>query len=223
MRSATQIRQRRERLMRRTADRHGRRGRTSRSERGSTSSLELMALTPMLALMVLLILWAGRGARAELVTSLAAQEAAVAAALCCNDGTSDGPSDRGNPGEGTGDELRRELMAEAVLGTRPGLDYLCLSGPQPAFGRAGFVAETAADLTAGQSATGAAGRVLIVTTHVTCETDGATAPVRGLFGTRTLHGHGAHVAVLAQAPEPDGDAPGESEDGTPDESEGGTS
>lgn len=220
MRSATQTCQRRRRLNRRTAARHQRQHRTDRGERGSTSSLELMALTPMLALMVLFILWAGRGARAELVTSLAAQEAAVAASLCCNDTTPHEPADGQTPDEDTSAVPSRELMAEAVLGTRPGLDYLCLGDPQPAPGRAGFVTEAAADLTAGESADDAAQRVLVVTTHVTCETDGATAPVRGLFGTRTVHGHGAHVAVIAQAPETEGQTPDEPEDETPDNEDG---
>ncbi|WP_420624156.1 hypothetical protein [Candidatus Poriferisodalis sp.] len=176
-----------------------------------------MALTPMLALGVLFILWAGRGARAELVTSLAAQEAAVAAALCCNDDPPNGPADGGEPNEGTSSEPRRELIAEAVLGARPGLDYLCLDGPRPAPGRAGFVTEATADLAGQQSAAGVTRRVLVVATHVTCETDGATAPVRGLFGTRTLHGHGAHVAVFTQAPNPDGKAPDDPKSGTPDD------
>lgn len=193
-----------------------RQARTDRGERGSTSSLELMALTPMLALGVLFILWAGRSARAELVTSLAAQEAAVAAALCCNDGPTNGPSD-GDPDPHIGSELRRELMAEAVLGARPGLDYLCLDGPRSAPGRTRFVTATAADLTTGRSTAGTAQRVQVVTTHVTCQTDGATAPVRGLFGTRTLHGHGTHVAVLARTPTPDNNEPDDQADETPDD------
>ena len=174
-----------------------------------------MALTPMLALGVLFIMWAGRSARAELVTSLAAQEAAVAAALCCNDPSPDG-SGGGEPGGAANGDTRREHMAEAVIGARPGLDYLCLNGPRPAPGRAGFVTETAAELDAGQSAAGAAQRVLIVTTHVTCETDGAAAPVRGLFGTRTMHGHGAHVAVFAPGPEPHSATPDDVDDENPD-------
>ena len=189
------------------------RGRIGRGEHGSTSSLELMALTPMLALGVLFILWAGRSARAELVTSLAAQEAAVAAALCCNDQPQNADANGDGDGEpSTPDEPRRELMAEAVIGARPGLDYLCVGDPGPAPGRAGLVTETAAEVTAAQSAAGIAQRVLIVTTHLTCHTDGATAPVRGLFGTRTLHGHGAHVAVLAHPPEPDDNTPDDPDD-----------
>ena len=181
--------------------------RTAHDERGSTSSLELMALTPMLALGVLFILWSGRGARAELVTSLAAQEAAVAAALCCADGSATEPG-------GLDDYQRRELTAAAVLSARPGLDYLCLSGPQPAPGAAGFVTEAHVDLEQPSSAAKHAERAEIVTTHVTCETDGAVAPIRGLFASRTVHGHGAHVIVHTGAPEPVGEIPddlGESE------------
>lgn len=198
-----------------TPRRPGRRARTNRGERGSTSSLELMALTPMLALGVLFILWAGRSARAELVTSLAAQEAAVAAALCCNDSTPDSPADGNHPNERTDAESHREHMAQAVLDARPGLDYLCLDGPQPPPDRFGLVAETTADLSPGEAADSTAQRLLIVTTHVTCRTDGATAPIRGLFGTRTHHGHGAHVAVLAQPTKPDSETPDESESDTP--------
>lgn len=162
-----------------------------RGAAGSTSSLELMALTPMLALLVLFILWAGRAGRAELVTSLAAEEAAVAAALCCNsEGTADPAA--------AGGSLGREATAEAVISSRPGLDYLCLGGPQPAAGTAGYVTAAEADLSGPDSSAELAGRVLVVTAHVTCETDGAIAPVRGLFGTRTLHGHGAHVAAFAR-------------------------
>lgn len=166
-----------------------------------------MALTPMLALGVLFILWSGRGARAELVTSLAAQEAAVAAAVCCADGHSTAPGS-------LDDAQRRELTAAAVLSARPGLDYLCLNGPRPAHGAAGFVTAAHVDLKQPSSATEHAERVEIVTTHVTCDADGAVAPIRGLFGSRTVHGHGAHVIVRTGAPEPAGNTPddlGESE------------
>ncbi|WP_419853878.1 hypothetical protein [Candidatus Poriferisodalis sp.] len=176
--------------------------RTARDERGSTSSLELMALTPMLALGVLFILWSGRGARAELVTSLAAQEAAVAAAVCCADG-------RATEAGSLDDAQRREITAAAVLGTRPGLDHLCASGPRPAPGTTGFVTEARVDLEQPPSAAEHAQRVHIVTTHVTCEADGAVAPIRGLFASRTVHGHGAHVIVHTGTPEPAGKTPGD--------------
>ena len=211
MRVMTPTRARQQRPLDDTGPEPRRRRRTGRGDHGSTSSLELMALTPMLALGVLFILWAGRSARAELVTSLAAQEAAVAAALCCNDRRTDSAADS-EPADGPDSAARREHMAQAVIGARPGLDYLCLDEPGPAPGRTGLVTEAAAEVTAAQSATGVARRVLIVTTHVTCLTDGATAPVAGLFGTRTLHGHGAHVAVLAHPHTNAPDDPGDSGD-----------
>lgn len=215
MRLMTPARLRRERRLGDTGFEPRRRCRTGRGDHGSTSSLELMALAPMLALGVLFILWAGRSARAELVTSLAAQEAAVAAAVCCNDRRTDSAAD-GEPAEGPNSAVRRELMAEAVIGARPGLDYLCLDGPGPAPGRTRLVTEAAAEVTAAQSAAAVAQRVLIVTTHVTCLTDGATAPAHGLFGTRTLHGHGAHVAVLAHPPEPHTNTTDDPDDEKPD-------
>ncbi|WP_420608941.1 hypothetical protein [Candidatus Poriferisodalis sp.] len=200
MRLTAPVPARRARHRRSTPTARRRPQRAARDERGSASSLELMALTPMLALGVLFILWAGRGARAELVTSLAAQEAAVAAAVCCVHGhtTEAGSLD---------DAQRRELMAATVLGARPGLDYLCADGPRPARGAAGFVTAAHVDLKQPSSAAEHAERVEIVTTHVTCEADGATAPVRGLFGTRTAHGYGAHVLVRTGAPEPTGNTP----------------
>lgn len=169
--------------------------RRRRDETGSTSSLELMALTPMLALLVLLILWAGRVGRAELVTSLAAEEAAAAAALCCNDAPT--PDPHAEPGA----DARREAVAAAVIASRPGLDYLCVGGPQPAPGSTRYLTTAEADLTKADPSVGLAAQALVVTAHLTCHTDGATAPVRGLFGTRTLHGHGAHVALFASVPQ----------------------
>ncbi len=165
--------------------------RRRRDETGSTSSLELMALTPMLALLVLFILWAGRTGRAELVTSLAAEEAAAAAALCCNNASTPAPH------AGPGADARRETVAAAVIASRPGLDYLCVGGPQPAAGSLRYLTTAEADLSKADPSVGLAAQALVVTAHLTCHTDGATAPVRGLFGTRTLHGHGAHVALLA--------------------------
>lgn len=188
-----------------------------RDEAGSVSSLELMALTPMLALLVLFILWAGRASRAELITSLAAEEAAVAAAVCCNANTVEEPADDPDAPPRSRQVSDREIMAEAVIAARPGLDYLCLGGPRPAADSSGYVTTAQADLTAANSGTSLAERVLVVTTHVTCETDGATAPVRGLFGTRTLHGHGAHIAVRPRmVPSHDEQEPENVDDSTPD-------
>ena len=165
-----------------------RRGRTDES--GATASLELMALTPLLALLVLLVLWSGRSARAGLIADLAAEEAAVAAALCCDDAP-------GLP-HPLPAALRRELMAEAVLSSRPGLDHLCLRGPQPANGT-GFVTEASADLpVAGSPDLVRAARVVDV--HLTCETDGVVAPMRGLLPTVTVHGRAAHVVLAGVGP-----------------------
>lgn len=184
-------------------------GRGPRGERGSTSSLELMALTPMLALGVLLIAWAANSARAELATSLAAQEAAVAAAVCCNTASPGEPGDGNSPGDAINAQARREHTAAAVLAARPGLDYLCQHGPQPPPGRTGFVAHAQADLTDDPDGIDLVRSVLVVTTHVTCEADGAIAPVRGLFSTRTVHGHGAHVTVIADTPQTLTSTPGD--------------
>ena len=108
----------------------------------------------------------------------------------------------------------REIIAAAVIAARPGLDYLCLGGLRPAADSSGYVTTTQADLTTANSGASLAERVVVVTTHVTCETDGATAPVRGLFGTRTLHGHGAHVAVHARTAPPSGKQEPEIGDGS---------
>ncbi len=144
-----------------------------------------MALTPLLALLVLLVLWSGRAARAGLIADLAAEEAAVAAALCCED-------DPGSPHLMPA-AVRRELMAEAVLSSRPGLDHLCLRGPQPA-SSSGFVTEVSTDLPVAGS-TDLIRPARVVDVHLTCETDGAVAPMRGLFPTVTVHGRAAHVVV----------------------------
>ena len=48
-------------------------------------SLELVLLVPVLVLLTVFVLWAGRGGRAALTADLAAEEAATAAALCCEE------------------------------------------------------------------------------------------------------------------------------------------
>jgi len=163
-------------------------------ESGATSSLELLALTPLLALLVLFVLWAGRSARASLVADLAAEEAAVAAALCCDDSAPAADPD------GSTAALRREYMAEAVLASRPGLDSLCLAGPQP-HASAGFVTETGVSFAGAPAATGFAHGARVIEVHFDCETDGAVAPLRGLFPTITMHGRAAEVTVFADGPQ----------------------
>lgn len=173
--------------------------RTRRSERsldesGATSSLELLALTPLLALLVLFVLWAGNSARAELVADLAAEEAAVAAALCCDD------TAPGADPDGSAAALRREYMAEAVLASRPGLDDSCLAGPQPD-PSAGFVTETGVSFAGAPAATGFAHGARVLEVHFDCETDGAVAPLRGLFPTLTMHGRATEVTIFADGPQ----------------------
>ena len=170
------------------------RGRTTGDESGATASLELLALTPLLALLVLFVLWAGRSARAELVADLAAEEAAVAAALCC-----DGAESAADP-DGAAAALRREYVAEAVLASRPALDSLCLRGPVPD-GDRGFVTETEVNFAGAPAATGFAHSARVIEVHFDCETDGAVAPLRGLFPTVTMSGHASEVTVFADGPQ----------------------
>lgn len=183
-------------------------------ERGSTSALELMALTPMCALLVALISWAGNTGQAQLAATLAAQEAAVAAALCCPhaDSAADAAYDS---------RIARQLTAEAVIATRPSLERLCVGGPQPGNADSAWVSYTAAAPTGHQpdapdgardrpggrendaEAAAAGTGVAVVTAHLVCIADGAAAPLRGLFGTRTVHGHGTYVTRTAAARTPD--------------------
>lgn len=158
------------------------------------ASLELLALTPLLALLVLFVLWAGNSARAGLVADLAAEEAAVAAALCCDD------TAPGTDPDGSAAALRREYMAEAVLGSRSGLDLLCLAGPQP-HGSAGFVTETGVSFAGAPAATGFAHGARVIDVRFDCHTDGAVAPLRGLFPAVTMSGRAAEVTVFSDGPQ----------------------
>lgn len=180
-----------------------------RDERGSMSAIELMALTPMCALLVLTILWAGRSAQAELATSLAAQEAAVAAAVCCNrpvdsasnretaDDRLEPIDDEGMDGSNAIDATAaRELVAETVVTGRPSLERLCAGGPQPGYPDGSWTAHTAADIgIIGGDSSRPVAIVHVVTAQVACDADGAAAPVRGLFPARTVYGYGTHIAT----------------------------
>lgn len=179
-------------------------------ETGSASALELMALTPMCALLVAFVSWAGNTGQAQLAATLAAQEAAVAAALCCADADAAATAVF-DP------DTARQLAAETVITARPSLQHLCLGGPQPGISENRWTAyttaeppsesapdrpDTAQDLSG--TATDAAGEsepagpdTAVTTTHLICVADGAAAPLRGLFGTRTVHGHGTHIARTA--------------------------
>lgn len=172
-----------------------------RGERGSTSAIELMALAPMCALMVLLIAWAGNSAHAELATSLTAQEAAVAAAVCCGTDADapDGPRSGGdqqtprNPAESHSaaynQATTRQLVAEYVVTSRPSLAQHCLDGPQPAGPGGSWATHT----TVGTP--DASTIVQVVAVHITCVADGTAAPMRGLLDARTVHGHGTRITT----------------------------
>ncbi len=174
------------------------------------SAIELMALTPMCALLVLAILWAGRSAQAELAASLSAQEAAVAAAVCCNSPVNSASGretadsrlepiddDEAMDGSNAIDATAvRELVAETVVASRPSLERLCAGGPQPGYPDGRWTAHTAADIGIIDSdGSGPLAIVHVVTAQVACDADGAVAPVRGLFPARTVYGYGTHIAT----------------------------
>ena len=148
-------------------------------------SLELVLLIPVLMLLTLFVLWAGRGGRAALTADLAAEEAATAAALCCDEDTP-GASDR-------------EAVAEDVLESRPGLEFLCVGGLRPNAQQdpndpVGFVREEWLEFEPGRTT----GGVGILGVQFMCESDGAVAPLRGLFPTVTFHGQASEI-VLREA------------------------
>ena len=142
-------------------------------------SLELVLLVPVLVLLTVFVLWAGRGGQVALTADLAAEEAATAAALCCE--------------EDSGGASGREALVEDVLEARPGLGFLCIGGPRPDAGGAsgGFLSEHWLKFEPGRDT----GGVGVLGVQFLCETDGAVAPLRGLFPTVTFHGQASEVVV----------------------------
>ena len=142
-------------------------------------------LVPVLMLLVLFVLWAGRGGRVQLVTDLAAEEAATVAALCCDEDDAEG----------------RERAVRSVLESRPGLGFLCVGGPRPVGEK--FVSQSSLyfDGTDG----GSFGGVGVLGVEVLCETDGAVAPLRGVFPRVSFVGRASEVVLLAP---PYGKVPG---------------
>ena len=142
-------------------------------------SLELVLLVPVLVLMTVFVLWAGRGGRAALTADLAAEEAATAAALCCE--------------EGPGGATEREALVEDMLEARPGLGFLCIGGPRPDAGDGSdeFLSENWLEFEPGRDT----GGVGVLGVQFLCESDGAVAPLRGLFPTVTFHGQAAEVVL----------------------------
>ena len=149
-------------------------------------------LIPVLVLLTVFVLWAGRGGRAALSADVAAEEAAAAAALCCE--------------EDTAGAVDREALVEDVLGARPGLEFLCVGGlrpdapPDSGTGPEEFVREHWLDFEPGSGAR--TGGVGVLGVQFSCETDGAVAPLRGLFPTVTFHGQASEI-VLREPPPPD--------------------
>ena len=152
------------------------------NERGAAAPLELVILAPLLMLLVVFVLWAGRGGRAVLVADLAAGEAAVAAAVCCEDGPSD--------------QSKREAVVSQVLSARPNLDFLCIGGVRPAaLDDGGFVDEAWLERFADE-VPGRASGVGAIGVRLKCETDGAVAPLRGIFPTVSFYGQAAEVVAI---------------------------
>ena len=152
-------------------------GRWLGGELGSVS-LELVLLVPVLVLLTVFVLWAGRGGRVALTADLAAEEAVTAAALCCE--------------EDAGGASGREALVEDMLEARPGLGFLCIGGPRPDAGvgsGGGFLSERWLEFEPGRDT----GGVGVLGVQFLCESDGAVAPLRGLFPTVTFHGQAAEV------------------------------
>ena len=164
-------------------------GREGRRGAEGNVALEVVLLVPVMVLLALLVLWAGRGGRTELAADLAAEEAAVAASLCCLE------DDPALPENAAG----REAVVEDVLAARPGLDFLCIGGPQPTAGDdgdEGFVSESWLPFP-GPGDTGGVG---ILGVHFSCETDGGVAPLKSTFPTVVFEGQAAEVVVLPSLP-----------------------
>ena len=134
-------------------------------------------MVPVLVLLTVFVLWAGRGGRAALTADLAAEEAVTAAALCCEDDDAGGRD--------------REALVEDMLDARPGLGFLCIGGPRPnaGDGSGGFLSEEWVAFEPGREV----GGVGVLGVQFLCESDGAVAPLRGVFPTVTFHGQAAEV------------------------------
>ena len=172
-------------------------GEASRARRlrrgdGGSTSLEVVLLVPVLMLLALFVLWAGRGGRAALIADLAAEEAATAAALACEQGRA----------------VECEDLVTDVLRARPGLDFLCIGGPRPVPGETGILEERwlgrddlvpdpSSGVTAANTEVSGVG---VLGVSFVCETDGAVAPLRGVFPTVAFRGQASEVAILQGAP-----------------------
>ncbi|WP_420446147.1 Calx-beta domain-containing protein [Candidatus Poriferisodalis sp.] len=153
-------------------------GSRMRNESGSVS-LEIVLLVPVLVLLTLFVLWAGRGGQVALIADLAAEEAATVAALCC--------------AEDEAGASEREQVVGELLDARPNLGFLCIGGAR-ALKRDGstdpeLVREQWLAFEPGHET----GGVGVLDIGFACETDGAVAPLRGLFPTVTVWGQATEV------------------------------
>ena len=108
----------------------------------------------------------------------------TAAALCCE--------------EDMAGEAGREALVEDMLEARPGLGFLCIGGPRPnaGDGLGGFLSEEWVEFEPGREV----GGVGVLGVRFLCESDGAVAPLRGVFPTVTFHGQAAEVVQRESKP-----------------------
>lgn len=152
-------------------------------EKGAAAPLELVILAPLLMLLVVFVLWAGRSGRAVLVADLAAGEAAAAASVCCEDDPSA--------------HAEREAVVRRVLKARPNLQFLCIGGIRPAeLGSGGGFVDEAWLQRFEPEIPGRTSGVGMVGVRFECETDGAVAPLRGLFPTVSFYGQATEVVAI---------------------------
>ena len=145
-------------------------------ERGS-SSVEALLLLPVMMLLATFVLWAGRAGVAALTVDLAAEEAAAAAALHCTEIIT---------------HSECEQFVGDILSGHPSLDFLCVGGPRSDLRRESSTGEGVEE---GVEPVG----VTVVGVRFACDTDGAVAPLRGLFPLVTFHGQSTEVAVSLPA------------------------
>jgi hypothetical protein len=144
----------------------------------------MVLLLPVLMLMVLFVLWAGNTGQARLAADLAAEEALVAAAVCCD------PDD---PDAGE----RREQVVASILAGRPELDFLCVGDPQPLDGSESFVSVNSFDFAGDEGPRVAVG---VLGLGFGCTTDAAVGVLGGVLPPTEIRARAAEVVLLEGNP-----------------------